>query len=135
MCLSFFIPHEVKPKQSMRMANGVSYTPAKIKNNAKALQALLLPHRPKVPLSGPLRLDLLFQFPWRKSEPKKNRTRAWPKDTKPDFDNLCKQFCDVLQSMGFFWNDSQIADVRIRKVWTDSPGVQVMIEQTMEVRL
>jgi len=129
LSLEFFIPHEVRPKQSFRTARGVNYTPKAIKQNAAALQTLLLQHCPRVPLAGPLRLDIVFQFPWRMAEPKKNKRKARPKDTKPDFDNLCKQLCDVLQSMGFFVNDSQIADIHVRKVWTDSPGVQVFMEE------
>ena len=78
---------------------------------------------------GPLLLRLTFRFMWRKSEPEKNICDPKPKDTKPDWDNLAKNICDVMESMGFYKNDSQLADVHVRKYWTDSPGVSVIIEE------
>lgn len=136
--IEFFIPHAVQAKQGdhARIATAkdgqqfVAHHPRpKAKKNAAALTSLFVPYVPVVPLAGPLRMDLLFQFPWRKSEPQRNRHSPKPKDTRPDCDNLCKQMLDVMQDMGFFTNDWQVADVRIRKVWTDSPGVHVKMEE------
>lgn len=140
MPIEFFIGIEVVPKQSDRTRIVIPrdkkkkpfihhYQPTEVTDNADALVALCHPHVPKVGLHGPVRLRMVVQVPWRLSEPKKNRTTAKPKDTWPDWDNYAKQMCDVLQRAGFFRNDGQIADAHVRKLWTDSPGAQVFMEE------
>jgi len=130
--IEFFIPFEVKPKQGDRSAvvNGHvrHYQPKKVTSNANALVLLSKQYRPTAPLVGPLRLELMFYSAWRKADSKKVRAagKAWH-DTKPDWDNMCKQLCDVLQSAGFYANDSQLADISVKKLRTDSPGVFVRL--------
>ena len=55
---------------------------------------LLKPYQPARPLTGPVSLKLAFVWPYRKSEPKKNRIGLIPKTTKPDWDNLAKTLQD-----------------------------------------
>lgn len=137
--IEFTIYHEVAPKQGdrvrvIRPKNGgapfaTHYTPAKVKNNSFSLAALMQSHRPPAPLEGPLRLELTFDYPWRVGEPQKNRGNgARPKDTKPDFDNLCKNVLDTMQDSGFYVNDSQIADIRVIKQWTGQFALTVKME-------
>ena len=65
----------------------------------------------------------------RKAEPLKNRDKGkLAKDTAPDGEQLLKQLNDVMESVGFFKNDGQIADMRVRKFWTDNVGVSVLLE-------
>lgn len=133
------IPWQTRGKQGDRSRIATSsggrqfvhhYQPADVQEEATALAALLVPHRPEIPMSGPLALSLSFTFPWRKCDSaKRRRTGPHPCFVKPDFDNLCKQVCDVLQRMGFYANDSQLADVRIRKWWGDSPSLAMTLEQ------
>lgn len=61
---------------------------------------LLKPYQPARPLTGPVSLKLAFVWPYRKSEPKKNRIGLIPKTTKPDWDNLAKTLQDVLRGSG-----------------------------------
>lgn len=136
--IEFTIPYAVRPKQGDRShvvtdSHGnqfVAHHPdPKVKANAESLAALVAAHRPAEPLAGPLALELTFIFPWRKSESQRIRDR-WglrPKDTKPDWDNLSKQLCDVLERAGFFTNDSQLADVRVRKFWGSQTDCQVRL--------
>lgn len=130
MPIEFFIPVRVLPKQSFRAAGRSGYTDPRIKANAEELAYYAGRYAYEFPLEGPLRVELVFQFPWRNSD--KKRQKARPKDTRPDCDNLCKQVCDVLQACGFYNDDAQLADVHIRKVWTDYEGVQVYLEQMCE---
>ncbi len=138
MRVEFFIPHTVQAKQADRSriatkGNGQQfvhhYQPSKVTENADTLASLCAPHVPPQPLRGPVRLELTVHYPWRKSEPKKNRATAKPKDTQPDHEQLSKQLCDVFEAMGFVTNDAQFADTRVRKFWSDSPGVQVFMEE------
>lgn len=123
--IQFYLPFRTKPKQSFRYTNkGHRYTPVPVKRNAEALALLASKHRPAEPLKGPLSLRLIFTFPWRISDTR--RITLW-KDTTPDWDNLSKQVCDVLQSTGFYRNDSQLACVCVEKQWADSYGVQITL--------
>ncbi len=123
--IAFTVPFQVKPKQSTRFGGKRSFPDAKVKRNAQGLTALIAEHRPPKPLEGPLSLSLVFIYPWRKAEPKKNRVGMKPKDTTPDLDNLTKQVCDVMQSVGFYVNDSQIARKKLEKNWGDAPALHV----------
>ncbi len=137
MRIEFTIPYIVAPKNADRSrvvqgGNGKAwahhYQPKKVTDNAKTLAALCAEYRPESPMLGPIRLTLAFWYPWRKTEPLKNRKAPVAKDTKPDLDNLEKQITDVLERSGFFANDSQIAEKRSCKGWRDQGFVKVVIE-------
>lgn len=134
--IAFTVPFQVKPKQSTRFGGKRSFPDAKVKRNAQGLTALIAEHRPPKPLEGPISLSLVFVYPWRKAEPKKNRVGMKPKDTRPDLDNLTKQVCDVMESTGFYTNDSQIAKYELSKWYGDAPELHVelsMIDPTEQM--
>lgn len=143
-CIRFTIPYICKAKQGDRARviaakSGRTfvqhYPTAETRENAESLASLIVPHRPDMPMAGPVRLDLTFRFPWRKSDSRKQRQAgSRPKDTKPDWDNLGKQVSDVLEASGFFANDSQIAEVHLVKLFTDSPGIDVVLQELEEAR-
>lgn len=127
--LEFFIPYRVAPKQSFR-ADRRAHKDPKLVANEKALAALLCPHRPQEPLQGTLRQRLVFQYPWRRAEHKKwIQHGSRPKNTVPDYEQLCKNVNDVMESMGFFTNDAIIAGAEVWKLWCCQPGVQVYLEE------
>jgi Holliday junction resolvase RusA-like endonuclease len=102
--------------------------------NSKATKAksslltLLHPHRPETPLEGPLRLEVEWEYPWRKSEPKKNKALGFkPCDTRPDVDNLSKMLLDAMTTAGFWNDDGQVAHLSFYKSWSDKPGIGIRI--------
>ena len=119
----------------MRRKDGTAFI-GKAKRGVKTreeLMVLLMPHRPLVPLEGAIFMEVDWVYPWRKSEPKKNRaTGRLPCCTRPDADNLMKFFADICQRLGFYLDDSQIADLRFRKWWGDSPGIGVKMGRVGE---
>jgi crossover junction endodeoxyribonuclease RusA len=101
-----------------------------VKQAENDITALLMPHRPKTPLVGPVRLLVVWAYPWRKSEPKRNRERGYmPCDTRPDCSNIVKGLEDCMTRLGFWGDDSQVADLRFVKQWSDHPGIYVEIEE------
>jgi Holliday junction resolvase RusA-like endonuclease len=136
--IEMFIPMLLEPKQGdrshiVRTKSGKSfiahYTPKKVKKSAATMASLIAPWVPARPLEGPLRLTVDFYYPWRKSESKKAQAGGMiAKSTKPDIDNLLKNLADTMQASCFFVNDSQLADVRIRKWWHRHPGIEVKLE-------
>jgi len=137
--IDFFIPCN-PPKSTaqgssriMRRRDGTQFV-GKCANSkaakAKAnLLTLLHPHRPEKPLEGPVSLSVVWTYPWRKGEPKKNRTAGYkPCDTRPDVDNLCKMLFDAMTTAGFWNDDSQVAQLRFDKMWSDEPGIRIGID-------
>lgn len=105
------------------------YDPKNVKSAKQDMLSLLTPHKPTVPFEGPVRLSIVWIYPWRKSEPKKNRTEGYkPCDTRPDCSNLVKAFEDCMTRIGFWNDDSQVFDLKFSKYWGDKPGIQVTVE-------
>ena len=96
----------------------------------QSMTALLMPHRPQKPFCGALRLSIIWTYPWRKSETKRNRALGWmPSDKRPDCSNLVKMFEDCMTRLNFFVDDSQVADLRFVKGWGDDAGISVELEE------
>lgn len=111
------------------------YPNRKVLGSGRELAVFAKRHAPAQPLDGPIRLDLTFVAPWRASESKQIRSlgeRA--KDTKPDLDNLAKQVCDILESLGFYKNDAQISDLHLSKRWGPEPRLDVRVERLAHSR-
>lgn len=94
----------------------------------KSLLALCKPHAPATAYQGPILLEVDFTFPWRKTESKRRREwkRLW-NDKRPDADNLVKLVGDILTKLEFYTDDGQVADLRVKKFWGDSPGIEINI--------
>ncbi len=90
-------------------------------------ECMLLPHVPLYPMDGPLRLNLIFFFPYNKSCSKKFRIKDQPSMVRPDCTNLAKTFEDCLARMRFFYDDGQVADLHVQKYYSSRPGVSVCI--------
>lgn len=91
---------------------------------------LCAPHKPASPISGPVKLEVAFTFPWRKSEPKRRLALgSAPMTTKPDCSNAIKALEDCLTKLGFWHDDGQVADLHITKAWGDQVGINIRISQ------
>ena len=91
---------------------------------------LCAPHKPESPFTCPVRLEVDFVFPWRKSEP------SWrvalghaPMTTKPDLSNAIKSLEDCLTKLGFWNDDGQVSDLHITKAWGDKVGISVSVSE------
>jgi Holliday junction resolvase RusA-like endonuclease len=94
------------------------------------LTALLIPHRPAAPFEGPVSLSMAFYWPWRQSEPKKNRAPdgKWM-TSRPDCSNLAKTLEDRLVFLRFIEDDNCVARLVVEKVWHDRPRITVQIRE------
>ena len=138
--LSFFIPCN-PPKSTaqashriMKRKDGTQFVGKFANSKGKKVQdelmILLQQHRPEQAFEGPIELHVSWNYPWRKSEPKKNRARGMkPCDTRPDCDNLLKLLQDCMTRLGFWNDDSQIAQLHFYKWWGDSPGIGITIRR------
>lgn len=97
------------------------------------LQLLVKQYAPRVPYEHPLRMQIVYRFPMRKSEKKWKRDRpAIPCDKRPDADNLAKGLIDAMGKVGFFRDDSQIYDLKITKLYAQRTGIAVSIKEIDE---
>jgi Holliday junction resolvase RusA-like endonuclease len=98
------------------------------------------PVRPAAPFTGPILLKLTFHMPRPRghfvgsnlAKGLKPSAPVWHTG-KPDNDNLQKAVMDAITQLGGFWHDdSQVARVSSRKIYSIAPGCLVEIAQMKE---
>lgn len=118
-------------KKILRRGNRLTLcdTPELIRTK-QYLAILFRPHRPKVPLTGPLRLSINIHFAWLKGHTKTQKAALIQhKPTRPDCSNLAKTIEDALANLGFFIDDSQVCRLEVQKYHGPNPGITIEIEQ------
>lgn len=92
------------------------------------LEELLIPHQPAETMLGPVTLVMQFTWPWLKSHSARVRALGRiPHISKPDLTNVAKTLEDRLVELCFIEDDRSVVDLRIRKWWGDSPGIDIAI--------
>lgn len=127
--LEFFMP--MKPPTVTAQAKGIDTRGSKPRTFAKPeaaaarekLKAHLAKHVPEEPFDGPLRLSAKWCYPM-----VKGTYSGQPKHTKPDTDNLEKALKDVMEELGYFVNDSRVAEEYVGKYWAEIPGIWIRLE-------
>ena len=119
-------------KGAVRTGKGVRFFKkahvAQAESNLLSLVRSVLPSDWVPILVGPIRLEVSFTFPWRKSEPKKNRTMPLRHmDVSPDCSNIIKMLEDCLTRLNVWRDDGQVAELRVQKFWGDTPGISITV--------
>ena len=134
--LKMIPPTATAQQKGERVVNG--YIHHYKKKNVAAAEAILrdalLPYVPDVPITDlPIRLDVIWMFPYPKSA--KKHKPGWDrwKITRPDTDNLNKMLKDVMTDMGFWKDDALICSEYVTKVYSDEPGIMIWIYDKMEM--
>lgn len=106
-----------------------TYTPAA---TAKRERGIAAAYRRTVgnldPHTGAVIVDIIAEYLPPKSWPKWKRANPGHKVTKPDADNLEKLCLDALNRIAWK-DDSQVIDVRTRKVYGDADRLTICIER------
>ena len=94
------------------------------------LMGLLRPYIPEKPFTNAVELKVKWQYPFRKSETKKNIAKGmiWC-TTKPDCDNLNKLLADCITRLGFWTDDSLVAVLHFEKFYCSNSGIEVEINE------
>lgn len=80
-----------------------------------------------VPFAGAVTVNVIAVFEIPASWPKRRKEAAYWHTSKPDADNIAKALGDGLN--GVCWlDDSQVASMRILKVYGATPGLHVEVE-------
>lgn len=124
--IEFFIPMDPPTitAQQHKISNGRFYDPPELKQAKVKLRDHLVPFVPEKPFIGPLRLIVKWCFPITGKH-----LDGEYKCTKPDTDNLNKALKDIMEDLGFFRNDAQVASEIIEKFWARIPGIYVRLEE------
>ena len=93
------------------------------------LMWLLIPYKPEKPLEGALKLSVKWVYPYRASEPKKNRVGDIPCIARPDCDNLAKGLNDCMTRLGFWLDDSQVYELKFTKLYGSNPRIEIELEE------
>jgi Holliday junction resolvase RusA-like endonuclease len=141
MNLSVFIP--CNPPTATAQQKGVFvaggrprfFKKKRVKDAEMTWHQLLAPHTPPEPMEGPLALVVRLAYPWRKSESKRRISRymRYPIETRPDIDNLFKLLADVMTTLRFWNDDSQIASLSISKEYSSKPGVHITLTNALAI--
>jgi Holliday junction resolvase RusA-like endonuclease len=110
-----------------------TYTPTKTRKAENAIGTEALKHRPAQPFPGPLsvQIDVFRARP--KSMTKRERMTLRHPIKKPDADNYAKLILDALN--GIMWlDDAQVVDLRVRKMYDNTPRCEIAIKTIDEYR-
>lgn len=128
--LSCIPPKTTSQQKRLVMVGGKPrfFKKKEMENAEATLAALLQPHRPAKPFTGPVTFYAAFTWPWRTSDSKKVRAQgsAWL-PVRPDLDNLVKHLKDVMTSLAFWHDDGQIVILTCSKQVGDHPGIHLII--------
>jgi len=112
-----------RPRFTVQGGYAKVYDPPKSAAFKKALAWELKCQNPTV-LKGALTVTIIFRMPRPKSLPKKVVHHI----KKPDVDNLVKGVKDAMNKLCYN-DDSQIVELRAKKIYSTIPGVDITLEQ------
>lgn len=82
------------------------------------------------PYGGPLKVVIGFLLPRPKAHFLKSGLREGAPvhhASKPDVDNLAKSTLDALTDLGVWFDDSQVANLELVKVYSSGPGARIIL--------
>ena len=131
MLYDFWIPGKPFGKQRPRVTRtGQAYTPKETVSYENLVRTSFVQAYPNYSLiEGPVILMVSAAFPIPESWPKKKKEAARNLEIfpgKPDIDNIMKIIQDALNQIAYK-DDSQIYDATVRKYYSDTPCVHVLI--------
>lgn len=134
--IEFSVPGEPQGKGRARMGRGRMFTPAK----TVAYEGLIalaatgaMKGRPPTDHACEVLADAVCAIPkgWSKAKREMAMNRVIRPTKKPDADNIAKAIGDGCN--GVLWRDDcQIVDIRVRKVYGDTPRLSVSVMIVVE---
>lgn len=116
-----FVPPTATAQSRRHLRNGHTHPTDEVKRAAALLRAVMEPHAPVFPLTGPLSVGLLWTWPG-------SEQPAW-KITRPDLDNLAKLALDAMTKTGYWQDDSQVCEFTTAKFTGPIPGLAVTVSE------
>ena len=95
------------------------------KDAREKLRAHLVQFIPDEPLTGPIRMTVVWGF---HKGIGKHSFGDWHTN-KPDIDNIQKALQDLMTELGFWKDDCYIAQLLSTKIWTWHPGISIVLQE------
>ena len=120
------MPRTTHQQKGVFVINGKPhfYEKGKVEGARRVFTYALKPHRPKMLSDRPIKLFVWFAF-----DVKDKSKWGKYKTTKPDTDNYSKLFKDCMTDVGFWIDDAQVVDERIRKTYSEKATIFVRWEE------
>lgn len=102
----------------------IFYDSNKLREARWRISSGLIPYRPKEPITGAVRLLVVWNFPT------KDR-KKWGKlkTTRPDTDNLQKMLKDEMTKLGFWKDDAQVCVEIVQKYWSEHGSIEIVVDE------
>ena len=120
------LPKGTSQQKGVRVVNGKPYFYRKNKVDSARTRFIYALKRfaPDVPSDKPIRLFVWFFFDVKE----KKKWGTW-KISRPDADGYLKEFQDAMTECGFWLDDNQIVDLRVRKSYAAEGEIYIEIEE------
>lgn len=120
------LPKGTSQQKGVRVVNGKPYFYRKNKIDCARTRFIyaLKRYAPEVPSDKPIKLSVWFFFDVKD----KKKWGTW-KTSRPDADGYLKEFQDAMVECGYFLDDNQIVDLRIRKSFACEGQILITIEE------
>jgi Holliday junction resolvase RusA-like endonuclease len=87
---------------------------------------------PPSPYSGNIKIKVLWIYPWRSNETKKNKQLGiMPCNKRPDCDNIAKGLLDAMQETKWFADDGNIYNLNITKYYGEQFGIYIEMSESI----
>ena len=122
------IGYKFDPKKKKVVPYIEHYRKPEVQILRNQLKYMMKRYRPEKPSDKPIRLTMIFYFDIKR--PKK----LWGtlKTTRPDVDNFFKEIADLMTSLGFWSDDSQIVDLHLKKYYAEKATIYIKVEEIDE---
>lgn len=135
--ISLTIPGEPVAKGRPRVTKtGITYTPAKTQGYENLIKMCYMEQCNNVRLEGQLFAIVIAYFQIPKSASKKKAKQMEEREIRPtkrpDIDNVIKAIFDALNKLAYD-DDSQIVSLRVEKLYSNNPRVEVALSEIKEV--
>ena len=120
------LPKGTSQQKGVRVVNGKPcfYRKNKIDSARTRFIYALKEHAPDVPSDKPIKLFVWFFFDVKD----KSKWGTW-KTSRPDADGFLKEFQDAMTECGFWADDSQIVELRVRKSYAAEGEIYIEIDE------
>lgn len=148
--LAIWIPGTPRPQPRARScrvgAGSRMYTPKTAQDWRTRIAAYCMQHRPPEPLTGPVSVSCTWLMPRPRGHYGTGRNAGKLKTSAPawhtkgrgacngDRDNLDKAVLDTLTELGFWLDDGQVCDGRLRKIYPPALASPGMILRVAELK-
>lgn len=117
--------------ETVRFKNGKPFILHYKKNNVETARQLfayqLKPHCPTEPMTGCIALTISLFF-----SVKERAKWGKYKPSRPDADNYAKELIDVMGSLGWWLDDSQIVKLKIEKRYAEKASIFIHCEEVQD---